>query len=274
MSSFRPVSLITGASFGIGAEFARLFATHGHETVLVSRNEARLNAVADGIAAEGASRPHVIPMDLSRLDSGARLAADLASRGLEPRFVVNNAGFGLVGAADELERAEQLELVDLNVRTLTDLSLRWLVPMRASKGGVLNVASVAGFMSGPGMGVYYASKAYVVSFTEALHYEMKSHGVRVTVVCPGPVQTGFQARANLKEMPVATLLEVSPAKVARLGYKGLMAGRRMVVPGIGNKMVVFLMSRLMPRGPSLYFTDSRQRMRLERGPPQWLKKGR
>jgi short-subunit dehydrogenase len=270
MAHFRPVVLITGASFGIGAELARVFAAKGHELVLASRSEAQLAAVADTIVADGASRPHVIAADLSRLDSCARLAHELATRGLEPRFVVNNAGFGLVGQVDELDRAEQLAMIDLNVRALTDLSLRWLDVMRRHGGGVLNVASVAGFLPGPGMAVYYASKAYVLAFTEALHVEMRAHGVRVTALCPGPVRTGFQQRAGLGDLPAARILEQPARTVARAGYDGLMAGKRLVVRGITNKLVT-LVPRLLPRALVLRLTDSRRRRRRDTATAPWLR---
>jgi short-subunit dehydrogenase len=270
MAHFRPIALITGASYGIGAELARVFAAKGHEIVLTSRSEAQLVAVADTIVADGASRPHVIVADLSRLDSCARLAHELASRGLEPRFVVNNAGFGLAGQSDELDRVEQLEMIDLNVRALTDLSLRWIASMRGQGGGVLNVASVAGFLPAPGMAVYYASKAYVLSFTEALHVEMRPHGVRVTALCPGPVRTGFQHRAGLGDFPGARILEQPARAVARAGYTGLMAGRRLVVPGFTNKLVT-LVPRLLPRALVLRLTDARKRRRRDAVAPPWLR---
>jgi short-subunit dehydrogenase len=270
MSTFRPVALVTGASSGIGEELARLFAANGHEVVMVARNEAQLTAIADDIGRAGHARPHVIAVDLSRMDGGARLGHELAARGLEPAYVVNNAGFGLVGLADELDRAEQLAMIDLNVRMLTDLSLRWSASLIARRGGLLNVASVAGFVSSPGMAIYYASKAYVVSFTEALHQELKGRGVRVTVLCPGPVPTGFQARAGSKPRTGSGLFEQPAGKVAQAGYDGLMAGKRLVVPGFTNKLVI-LMARLLPRPAMLKLADSRGRRR-EPG-PRWPRKG-
>ena len=193
----RPVTLITGASAGIGAALAHEFAAHGHELVLVARREQALNALADAIAAKGRTRPTVLRVDVARVDAAQSIADALARRGLEPDIVVNNAGFGLLGSADELDRAEQLAMIDLNVRALTDLSLRFIDSLERRKGGILNVASVAGFLPGPGMAVYYATKAYVISFSEALHRELAPKSVRVTVLCPGPVPTEFQARAGI-----------------------------------------------------------------------------
>ena len=233
----RPITLITGASAGIGAALAHEFAAHGHELVLVARREQALGALADAIAAKGANRPTVLRADLARADAVQGIAEALDQRGLEPDVVVNNAGFGLLGAADELDRAEQLAMVDLNVRVLTDLSLAFIDSLKRRRGGILNVASIAAFMPGPGMAVYYASKAYVLSFSEALHRELKPKGVRVTVLCPGPVPTGFQARAGMSDDALPRILTRSAEQVARDGYRGLMQGRRVVVPGSANRVV-------------------------------------
>jgi uncharacterized protein len=269
MSTFRPIALITGASTGIGAELARVFAAHGHEVVMVARSEPALTALANAIGTAGHPRPHVLPIDLMRLDGGARIGHELAARGMEPAFVVNNAGFGLAGSADELDRDEQLAMIDLNVRALTELSLRWVDSMQRHRGGLLNVASVAGFFPGPGMAVYYASKAYVLSFTEALHLELAPKGVRVTALCPGPVATAFQQRAGLSSNKAPPLLGRSAEKVAREGYDGLMAGRRVVVPGSANKLVAGV-PRVLPRGTMLKLVHSHQKGRRKApGGPQW-----
>lgn len=233
----RPVTLITGASAGIGAALAHEFAAHGHELVLTARREQALAALADAIAAKGAPRPTVLRADLTRTDATEAIAEALGQRGLEPDGVVNNAGFGLLGQADELDRAEQLAMIDLNVRALTDLSLAFIDSLKRHRGGLLNVASIAAFMPGPGMAVYYATKAYVLSFSEALHRELKPKGVRVTVLCPGPVPTEFQARAGMSGDAFPRLLTRSAERVARDGYRGLMQGRRVVVPGSPNRAV-------------------------------------
>jgi NADP-dependent 3-hydroxy acid dehydrogenase YdfG len=161
----RPVTLITGASSGIGAELARVFAEHGHELVLVARREHRLVELADEIAAAGRPRPNVLSVDLERPGAVSLLAAELGARDLEPANVVNNAGFGLVGEALRLDRNEQLAMIDLNVRALTELSLAFTDSLARHRGGILNVASLAAFLPGPGMAVYYASKAYVRCIT-------------------------------------------------------------------------------------------------------------
>jgi uncharacterized protein len=251
----RPVTLITGASSGIGAALARVFAAHGHELVLVARREDRLAALADEIAAAGRPRPTVLGLDLGRRDAVAELAAALTSRGLEPQIVINNAGFGLVGPAAEISRDEQLAMIDLNVRALTELSLTFVESLARHRGGILNVASVAAFMPGPGLAVYYASKAYVLSFTEALHRELSHRDIRVTALCPGPVPTEFQARAGLRaERAQSALLSLSAERVARIGYDGFMRGKRVVVAGIGNRIAVFLLG-IVPHALLLPLAD-------------------
>src|SRR6266508_3195786 len=197
MAALSPVVLITGASSGIGAALARRFAAQGHDLVLVALPEPQLAALAEEIAATGRNRPLVVPIDLTGINATGRLAQILAAHGVEPEIIVNSAGFGLFGPAAELDRAEQIAMIDLNVRVLTDLSLRFIDSLARHRGGILNVASVASFMPGPGMAVYYATKAYVRSFSEALHHELKPKGVRVTALCPGPVETEFMARAGV-----------------------------------------------------------------------------
>jgi short-subunit dehydrogenase len=243
----RPVTLITGASAGIGTALARVFAERGHEVVLIARRGQQLIEIADEIERAGHKRPHVMAVDLLRADSITRIANDLHERGLEPQIVVNNAGHGLMGAAADLDRADQLAMIDLNVRALTDLSLRFIDSLARQRGGILNVASVASFLPGPGMAIYHATKAFVLSFSEALHHELKPRGVRVTVLCPGPVATEFYARAGIPEKYFPSFMTLSAERVAREGYLGLMHGKRVVVPGLENKIVTFL-PRLLPRG--------------------------
>lgn len=244
----RPVTLITGASAGIGAALAHEFAANGHEVVLVARREQALNVLADEIAAAGVKRPTVLRMDVTRVDAARDLREALDKSSLEPDIVVNNAGFGLLGAAATLDRTQQLAMIDLNVRALTDLSLAFLDSLERHKGGILNVASIAAFLPGPGMAVYYATKAYVLSFSEALHHELKDRGVRVTALCPGPVPTEFQARAGMGSDTsnlFPPILTRTAGRVAREGYDGLKQGRRVVIPGSANKVVTWL-ARIVP----------------------------
>jgi uncharacterized protein len=240
-----PVTLITGASAGIGAQLAHVFAEHGHELVLVARRQDRLAVLADEIAAGGRPRPVVIVADLGQRDAVAKIEAQLLVLGLEPEIVVNNAGFGLLGLAAAVGRDEQLAMIDLNVRALTELSLTFVDSLVRHRGGILNVASIAAFLPGPRMAVYYASKAYVLSFSEALHQELSRHGVRVTALCPGPVPTEFQARAGLGSERMPNALALSAERVARIGYDGFMRGQRVVVAGVGNKIAVSLL-RFVP----------------------------
>jgi uncharacterized protein len=241
------VTLITGASAGIGTELARVFASNGHRVALAARRADRLAALAGEIIASGRAAPIVIACDLEQPDVGDKIAAALAAEGAEVEFVVNNAGYGLFGNAIELNRAEQLGIIAVNIRAMTDLSLRFSEQLIRHRGGILNVGSIAGFLPGPGMAVYYASKAYVLSFSEALHRELAPRGVRVTALCPGPVPSEFQARAGFKPTFNSTILDVSASDVAKAGYRGLMANKRAVLPGFGIKLVP-LMLRLVPRG--------------------------
>ena len=257
MPSLRPVTLITGASAGIGVELARVFAGHGHELALVARREERLRALADEIAAIGPRRPIVIAADLASPGAVQKIAGELRAHGTEPQYLVNNAAFGLVGLAGTRDRDETLQMIDVNARTLTELSLAFVEPLARHKGGLLNVGSVAGFLPGPGMAVYYATKAYVLSFTEALHSELKPRGVRVTLLAPGPVPTEFAERAGVRGGLAPGLLTKSARAVAEEGYRGLMAGSRLVVPGLGNKLVLLLL-RLVPRRMALRAVARRQ----------------
>jgi short-subunit dehydrogenase len=253
-----PVALITGASAGIGAELARAFASHGHALVLVARREQRLNELAAEIAATGRAKPLVLAMNLAEPDVAARIGAALATYALEPQYIVNNAGFGLVGRAADLDRDEQLGMIDLNMRALTDLSLSFTDSLARHRGGILNVASIAGVMPGPRSAVYYASKAFVLSFTEALHDELAPRGIRVSCLCPGPVASEFQTRAGIAGAEPPWPIAVPAARVAAEGYRGLMRGRRIVVPGWGPKLLFALMPRIVPRRLLLARLEARQ----------------
>jgi hypothetical protein len=186
----------------------------------------------------------------------ASIAAELAARGLEPANLVNNAGFGLSGGAASLSLSEQLGMIDLNVRALTELSLTFIDSLARHRGGILNLASVAAFLPGPGMAVYYASKAFVLSFSEALHHELAGRGIRVTALCPGPVPTEFQARSGMQLNAAARILELPAERVAQMGYDAFLRGDRVVIAGIGNRIAVFLM-RFVPNALLLWAVDQR-----------------
>jgi short-subunit dehydrogenase len=239
------VTLITGASGGLGEALAHVAAKAGRRLLLVARSTERLNAVADAIAAEGHTRPEIVALDLGEAGAADRLAGALVARGLTVAELVNNAGYGLVGPVAESDRAGLVGIVDLNVRALTDLTVRFLPEIVEARGGILNVASVASFLPGPGMAVYYASKSYVLFLSEALYSELKGT-VRVTALCPGPTPTGFQERANPGGKSLFPLMpKMSAEQVAEIGWRGFERGRRVVIPGLINKLVAFF----APRGP-------------------------
>jgi short-subunit dehydrogenase len=240
------ITLITGASAGIGTELARVFASKGHRLALVDRRGDRLTLLGNEIVGAGSSAPILIPCDLEQPDAGDKIEAALVAAGVEVEYVVNNAGFGLFGHAIELDRQEQLGIIAVNILALTDLSIRFSDSLIRHRGGVLNLGSLAGFLPGPGMAVYYASKAYVLSFSQALRQELAPRGVRVTTLCPGSVSSDFQARAGLKPGFEHVMLNVSASDVAQAGYRGLMANKSTVLPGIGSRILPFLL-RLFPR---------------------------
>lgn len=237
----RPVTLVTGASAGLGAEFARQCARRGDGLVLVARRRERLEALADEIG-----NAHVIASDLSAPDASARLMAELEGLGLWVDTLINNAGFGLIGRFAALPLEGQREMVDLNVRTVTELAHLVLPGMiERRKGGILNVASTAAFQPGPGFAVYFATKAYVLSFSEALHQELKGTGVKVSALCPGPTRTEFGSVAG---MPAKRFDRISAdaAGVVAAGLKGLDRNKAVVIPGLTNKISA-QSSRLIPR---------------------------
>jgi short-subunit dehydrogenase len=258
--SKRAITLITGASSGIGEALARVFACNGHELALVARRKARLQALADEIEKTRGKRPLVIVADLARSDAPEKIAQALGDAGAEPQYVVNNAGFGSFGAAAERDRDDQLAMIDVNMRTLTALSLMFLPSLERHRGGILNVGSMAGFMPGPGMAVYYASKAYVRSLTDSLHREWRRRGLRVTNVAPGPVPTEFGKRAGVRADTAPQLLTQTAEHVAELAYRGLMQGRALVVPGALNRAVIAL-SRFIPRTLLMRAVERRQARR-------------
>jgi short-subunit dehydrogenase len=243
------ITLITGASGGIGEELAVIAAKAGRSLVLVARSAEGLSRVAERIAALGVARPETVALDLADTHAADRLADWLAEQSFTVAELVNNAGYGLVGAVATLDRKEQVGIVDLNIRALTDLTLCFLPDILQARGGILNVASTAAFQPGPNMAIYYASKSYVLSFTEALAYELRGR-VRVSALCPGPVPTGFQKRSNMGKTRLSRLPGMAPARVADIGWRGFVAGKRVVIPGFLNKMTAFFGPRV-PRAAVL-----------------------
>ncbi len=257
----RKVMLITGASGGIGADLARIAADRGHDLALVARNRAALDALANSLAAlpgQKNPRPLVFDCDLAKPGAVASVKDFLTSANAAPNIVVNNAGYGVLGAAAEGDLGEQLGMIDLNIRALTELSLTFAASLAQFEGRLLNVASLAAFMPGPGMAVYYASKAYVLSFSEALSAELGPLGVSVTALCPGPVPTGFQERARFRaDMSLMKLGVVRSPEVAQLAYDGMMARKRVVIPGLVTKIMAWS-SSLTPKPLSLAMVSALQ----------------
>ncbi|HWR34510.1 MAG TPA: SDR family oxidoreductase [Clostridia bacterium] len=248
-SSARTV-LITGASTGIGYELARLFAADKRqdwELVLLARRAPRMKDVADRLASEFGVRTHALSIDLSEAHGPHEAWNQVRQLGLKLDCLVNNAGFGTSGPFASLEMKEQLALIQLNVTSLVHLTKLFLQQIVARKGRVLNVASTAAFQPGPNMAVYYASKAFVLSFSEAIAEEMRGAGVRVSTLCPGPTLTEFQRRAQMSESALFKgPFTMDAPTVARAGFEGLMRGKRLIIPGWQNKLMI-QSERLAPR---------------------------
>jgi len=241
------VALVTGASSGIGLAFARLLAADGYTLFLVSRSEERLAEIRDELHDAHGAVVHHAAVDLTRPDGVETVANAVAAKGLHIDLLINNAGFGLLGQFREINRAEQLRLIRLNVEALVDLTHRFLQPMvERGRGGIINVASMAGFSPGPLMASYYASKAFVLSFSQGLSRELRGSGITVTALCPGPVRTRFQTRAGFPNERTSTLPPASARDVAEAALKGHRAGKQVVVPGLVNKLLA-VVSRIAPR---------------------------
>jgi uncharacterized protein len=240
-------ALVTGASGGIGLELARVLAREGCHLVISARTHSALETVARDLSSSYNVAVHVVAADLATPDGARALMKEVASAGLDIDLLVNNAGFGLFGAFATTPLEDEQRMIDLNISALVTLTKLCLPGMLARRlGRVLNVASTAAFLPGPNMAVYYASKAFVLSFSEAIADELRESGVTVTVLCPGPTATGFQDAARMQESRLVQGAMMSAAEVAEAGYRGLIAGRRVVIPGATNRMVPWLV-RLTPR---------------------------
>ncbi|HUL02442.1 MAG TPA: SDR family oxidoreductase [Gemmatimonadales bacterium] len=242
-------ALVTGASSGIGLELAKLFAAGGYDLVLVARRRDELAVLGADLTERHRVACEAIAMDLAASGAAATLAQQLNRGSAGVDVLVNNAGFGALGEVATMDVETVRRMIQLNVGALTELTRLVLPGMLArGHGRIMNVASTAGFVPGPFMAVYYATKAYVISFSEALAEELRGSGVTVTVLCPGPTRTEFQAVAKMgsaRLMKLPGVMDAAP--VARAGYAGLMAGKRMVVPGFMNRMLPFVI-RFSPRG--------------------------
>ena len=228
----RKVALVTGASAGLGVDFARQLSERGYRLVLAARRRERL----DQLAAE-LGNARAVAIDLSKANAAARLMADIEANGETVDLLVNNAGFGLIGKFAELDPKRLRQMIDLNVGTLTDLCRAVAAGMIARKsGGIINVASTAAFQPGPKMAVYFATKAFVLSLTEALHEELKPHGVHVTCLCPGPTHTEFGDVAGFGGNRMFDKVAMDSPEVVSAGIDGLDKNRAVVVPGVLNKL--------------------------------------
>jgi short-subunit dehydrogenase len=239
--------LVTGASSGIGRSLALLFARDGHDLVLVARREDALAELAREVEGRGRSA-RVYAADLAAVGAAAELHQRIVSGGLSVDVLVNNAGVGMQGRFDALPLDRQIAMIHLNVTTLTALT-RLLLPamLQRNSGGVLNVASTAAFQPGPLMAVYYATKAYVLSFTEALAEEVSGSRLRISCLCPGPTLTGFAEAADMTGSRLFKAGAMSADEVARIGVDGWSAGKRVIVPGFANR-VGAIAPRFSPRG--------------------------
>ena len=238
--------LITGASSGIGLELADLFATDGYRLVLVARNRAALRQLGDQLQSRYSVEVRISPKDLAHPAAPVELYQELQEAGIVLDVLVNNAGFGGSGAFLDTGWDNEAEMIQVNIVALTHLTKLFLPQIRAREGKLLNVASVAAFAAGPYMAIYYASKAFVLHFTEAVAEELSGTGTTVTCLCPGPVITNFQQRAHLGESHTKSPLLVDVREVARAGYEGMKQGKRVVIPGWKNRLLTQGL-RLSPR---------------------------
>jgi short-subunit dehydrogenase len=246
--SARPLALVTGASSGIGADLARELAKDGHDLVLSARSLAPMQALAADLEAHGANST-VIPADLGRPGGALELVNAIEARGLQVDVLVNNAGLGAIGRFDQMDAQRISDVLQVNVVALTELT-RLLLPgmIGRARGKVLLVGSTASFQPGPRMAVYFATKAYVLSFGEALAYELRATGITVTTLCPGATATNFFKTAGANDIALGPTM--SAADVARLGYRAMKAGRRVVVAGLLNRILA-VAARLAPHSITL-----------------------
>lgn len=244
----RKTALVTGASSGIGAALARLFAQRGYNLVIVARGRQALQDLADDLTRRHGASVAVLPKDLSLPEAPQEIVAELTRQGTQVDVLVNNAGFASYGAFAETDTQHELQMMQVNMVALTHLT-KLLLPgmIQRRSGKILNIASTAAFQPGPLMAVYYATKAYVLSLSEALAEELRGSGVSVTALCPGPTRSGFQERAGMQESRLVQGEIMDVETVARAGYSALMSGRRIVIPGAQNRATAFAV-RLLPRG--------------------------
>jgi len=252
-------ALITGASGGIGEEFAKIFAREKFNLVLVARSADKLLTLANDLQSKHGITVKVIPKDLAKHESPDELFAELQQAGMQIDVLVNNAGYATYGPFSEIPLKTELDEMQLNMVTLTHLTKLFLPGMVQRRDGkILNVASTAAFQPGPLMAVYYATKAYVLSLSEALAEELNGTGVTVTALCPGPTESGFQQRAAMTESKLVQGKLMTAKEVAEAGYQSMMKGQRVIVTGMMNKVMAFT-TRFMPRNMLSRFVMNMQK---------------
>jgi uncharacterized protein len=247
MADGNATALVTGASSGIGVELARIHARRGGDLVLVARRQDRLEVLKAELEQAHAVAVHVMARDLSDPEAAGQIHDELAARGVRVDYLINNAGFGNGGFFHEQDWAKNEAMIMVNCVALAALT-RVFVPDMVARGGgrILNVASMAAFLPGPLQAIYYATKAFVVSFSEAIGNELRRTGITVTALCPGPVDTEFIEQANLRKAK-GFARTVSAAGVAEIGYEAMLRGKPIIVPGIVNKIIVHFLLRITPR---------------------------
>ena len=238
--------LITGASSGIGYELAKLFKRDGYNLILVARNKERLKIASDRLK-DKESKIIMLDVDLSKEEEIDKLIRFINENKIEVDILVNNAGVGSFGDFTEIDWSIEEKLIDINIKALTKLT-KYFLPKIIEKrsGGILNVASTAAFASGPRMATYYASKAYVLNITEAIHEEVKDYGVKISCLCPGPVRTSFQNKAGINKSEQAKKYLMDADIVAQIGYDEFKKGKVIIVPGLKNKILIKA-NKLLPR---------------------------
>ena len=240
-------ALITGGSVGIGAALADVFAARGHNLILVSRNREKLETRGRAIREQFGVDVVCLPEDLTDPQGPRRVYDAVAGRGLDVHYLVNNAGVGVYGKFATTELDAELKMIQLNVTSVVDLTKRFLPSMIGRRAGrILNVASIAAFLPGPWMSVYFATKAFLLSFSQAIDYELKPTGITVTTLCPGPTESEFKVRAGSERSRLFEAFVMDAPRVARVGYDGMMKGKSVAIPGMRNKLIP-VAARVTPR---------------------------
>jgi short-subunit dehydrogenase len=247
MAGERKIALVTGASSGIGAELARIHAEHGGDLVIVARRQDRLESLKTELEAAHGVTVHVLPKDLTQAEAPKQIYDEVRSLGVTVDYLVNNAGFGYRGFFHKQDWATNEAMIKLNILALAALTRLFVPDMVARHSGrILNLGSMAGFLPGPLNAVYYASKAFVISFSEAIANELRHTGVTVTVLCPGPTQSEFTRIAQMSDVNLTRTM-ASTRRVAEAGYEAMLRGKTVIVPGLANKITIHGLLRLSPR---------------------------